>query len=77
MSKFEKSPYIYIINQKNMIIVEVKNSNSIENALKTYKFKVFKTKQIEKLRDRIEYKKPSVIKRNEKNKAKFIQKKKN
>jgi small subunit ribosomal protein S21 len=57
-----------------MIIVEVKNSNSIESALKTYKFKVYKTKQNEILRNRQEYVKPSVKKRSEKNKAIHIQK---
>jgi small subunit ribosomal protein S21 len=60
-----------------MIIVEVKNSNSIESALKTYKFKVYKTKQNEILRDRQEYVKPSVKKRSQKNKAIHIQKNKN
>ena len=34
-----------------MIIVPVKNPNSIEQALKQYKFKVYKTKQIERLRE--------------------------
>jgi len=57
-----------------MIIVEVKNSNSIESALKTYKFKVYKTKQNEISRNRQEYVKPSVKKRSEKNKAIHIQK---
>lgn len=60
-----------------MIIVEVKNANSIESALKTYKFKVYKTKQNEILRDRQEYVKPSVKKRSQKNKAIHIQKNKN
>ena len=54
MSKFKKIPYIYTNNDKKMIIVEVKNSNSIESALKTYKFKVYRTKQNEILKNRIE-----------------------
>jgi small subunit ribosomal protein S21 len=59
-----------------MIIVEVNNPNSIEQALKQYKFKVYKTKQNEILRDRQEYTKPSVKRRTEIGKAKYIQKKK-
>jgi small subunit ribosomal protein S21 len=57
-----------------MIIVKVKNENSIEQALKEYKFKVYKTKQLEKLKERKEYKKPSVERRAEIKKAKYIQK---
>lgn len=57
-----------------MIIVEVKNENSLEQALKTYKFKVYKTKQIEKLRERQEYVKPSVTKRQQIKKAQYKQK---
>lgn len=60
-----------------MIIVEVKNSNSIESALKTYKFKIYKTKQSEILKERKEYTKPSVKRRAEKNKAKHKQKNNN
>ena len=37
-----------------MIIIPVKNEKSIEQALKAYKFKVFKTKQIQKLQERKE-----------------------
>lgn len=57
-----------------MIIVEVKNANSIETALKTYKFKVYKSKQNEILRNRQEFKKPSVKKRAQVKKAKYLQK---
>lgn len=67
--------YIYINNSlKFMIIVEVKNANSIEAALKTYKFKVYKSKQNEILRNRQEFKKPSVKKRAQVKKAKYLQK---
>lgn len=45
-----------------MLIVSVKNGN-IEWALKEYKKKVQSTKQIEELRDRKNFTKPSVIKR--------------
>lgn len=57
-----------------MIIVHVKNANSLEQALKTYKFKIFKTKQIQKLQERQEYKKPSVKRRAQIQKAKYKQK---
>jgi ribosomal protein S21 len=36
-----------------MIIVPVKNEKSLEQALKTYKFKIYKTKQIQKLQERL------------------------
>ncbi len=45
-----------------MLIVSVKNGN-IEWALKDYKRKVQATKQIEELRDRKNFTKPSVRKR--------------
>ena len=57
-----------------MIIVQVKNSGSIEQALKQYKFKVYKTKQIQKLQERQEYKKPSVVRRAKVKKAIYNQK---
>ncbi len=57
-----------------MIIIEVNKEKSIESALKTYKSKVQKTKQIQKLRERQQFVKPSVIKRTQKLKAIYIQK---
>lgn len=56
-----------------MIIIPVKNKN-IEQALKAYKFKIYKTKQIQKLQERKEYKKPSVERRAQIQKAVFNQK---
>ena len=58
-----------------MIIVPVKNSSSLEQALKQYKLKIYKTKQLEKLRDRQEFVKKSVRRRKKKNKAIYIQNK--
>lgn len=55
-----------------MIIVQVKNS--IEQALKQYKFKVYKTKQIQMLQERKEFKKPSVVRRAKVKKAIYNQK---
>jgi small subunit ribosomal protein S21 len=57
-----------------MIIIPVKNEKSLEQALKQYKFKVSKTKQIQQLQERKEFVKPSVIKREEKKKAQYKQK---
>jgi len=59
-----------------MIIIEVKKNN-IEQALKQYKFKVYKTKQLEFLRDRQEFEKKSVRNRKQKIKAVYLQKKRN
>lgn len=57
-----------------MIIIDVTKQKNIETALKVYKSKVQKTKQIQKLRERQEFVKPSVIKRTQKLKAIYIQK---
>jgi len=57
-----------------MLIVEVKK-DGIEKALKTLKSKVIKTKQNKILFDKKEFVKKSVIKRNQKLKASYIQKK--
>jgi small subunit ribosomal protein S21 len=46
-----------------MLIIEIKNGENIERALKTLKSKVIKTKQNQLLQDRKEYTKPSVRKR--------------
>jgi len=42
-----------------MLVIEIKNGN-IDGALKIYKRKIQSTKQIEQLRERQEYNKPSV-----------------
>ena len=57
-----------------MLIIKVKNKN-IEAALKQYKYKVYKTKQLERIRDGQEYIKDSVKKREEEKKAKYLNKK--
>jgi len=57
-----------------MLIVKVKKKN-IEAALKEYKYKVYRTKQLENIRDGQEYTKDSVKKREEKKKAKNVNKK--
>jgi small subunit ribosomal protein S21 len=52
-----------------MIIKDVSKEKNLELALKKYKYKVQKIKQIEKLREKQHYVKPSVVKRNKKLKA--------
>jgi len=60
-----------------MIIIEIKNNENIDRALKLLKSKVIKTKQNQILFERKEYKKKSVLRRTELLKAKYIQNKKN
>ena len=55
-----------------MIIIKV-DSNNIEKALKQLKYKVRSTRQTQELRDRKEFEKPSITKRKQNIKAKFIQ----
>ena len=60
-----------------MIIIEIKNNENIDKALKLLKSKVIKTKQNQVLFERKEYKKKSVLRRTELLKTKYIQSKKN
>ncbi len=60
-----------------MIIIDISKEKNIETALRTYKQKVQKTKQIQKLRERQEFVKPSVKKRTERLKAVYVQQKRN
>ena len=55
-----------------MLIIDVKKG--IEIALKQYKNKVHKVKQVQELRERQEFVKPSIKKRNEVLKAIYVQK---
>lgn len=59
-----------------MLIIKVKNKN-IEAALKNYKYKVYKTKQLQNLNKNKEYTKDSVEKREKMKKAIYVNKKKN
>lgn len=56
-----------------MLIVKVEKNN-IEKALKIYKSKVIKTRQMTELNNRKTYEKKSVTKRNEVLKAEFMEK---
>lgn len=58
-----------------MLIIEVKDSENIDRALKRYKRKVQQTKMLRELRDRKEFKKPSVQRRNQVLKAVYKEKK--
>jgi small subunit ribosomal protein S21 len=60
-----------------MLIIEVKNNENIEKALKTLKSKVIKTKQNQQLLNRKEFTKKSVEKRVQKLKAIYKQRKLN
>ena len=57
-----------------MLIIKVIKGD-INRALKQYKSKTIKTRQMSELRDRKEFEKPSKTKRKGKNKAKYVQKK--
>ena len=58
-----------------MIIIDVKDSENIDKALKRYKRKVSRVGQLKELRNRKHFTKPSVRRRNEILKATYIQKK--
>ena len=57
-----------------MIIVKINKDKNIEKALKDYKSKVIRTRQMSELVNRKEFVKPSVKKRNVLSKAKHVQK---
>ena len=60
-----------------MIIIDVNKEKGIESALKVYKARVLKSKQIQLLKDRQTYVKPSVARREQIQKAIYSQKIKN
>jgi small subunit ribosomal protein S21 len=60
-----------------MIVIDLNKEKTIESALRTYKNKVQKTKQIQKLRERQQFVKPSVKKRTERLKAIYVEQKRN
>lgn len=59
-----------------MVIIDVNKSGGIDKALKQYKYKVFKSKIQDELRERQEFTKKSVKKREAKLRASYNQKKK-
>ena len=58
-----------------MLIIEVKDNESIDRALKRYKRKYLSSRLLKEVRERREYKKPSVKRRNEILKAVYREKK--
>jgi small subunit ribosomal protein S21 len=60
-----------------MIIIDVNKEKGIESALKVYKSRVVKSKQLQMLKDRQTYVKPSVAKREKHLKAVYSQRFKN
>jgi small subunit ribosomal protein S21 len=63
------------LKNQSMLIIEVKESENIDRALKRSKRKVQQTKILRELRDRKEFKKPSVQRRNQILKAVYKEKK--
>lgn len=59
-----------------MLIVKIKEGESIDRALKRLKFKVIKSKQNELLYQNKEFKKKSVIEREQKMRAQYNEKRK-
>lgn len=57
-----------------MLIINVKDNESIDRALKRFKKKFERTGVLKELRSRTQYTKPSVRKRDQIIKAKYIQK---
>jgi len=57
-----------------MIVIKIEKGESLDKALKRYKYKVIKTKQIEQLRERQEFVKNTTRKREKMKKAKYVQK---
>ncbi|MEL7123888.1 MAG: 30S ribosomal protein S21 [Bacteroidota bacterium] len=58
-----------------MLIIEIKDNESIDRALRRYKRKVRDTRILKEVRRRRDFKKPSVVRRNEILKAAYQQKK--
>ena len=56
-----------------MIVVPIKEGDNLERALKKLKRKFEKTGIVRELRGRREFRKPSVIRREQKNKAIYVQ----
>ena len=59
-----------------MLIIKVEKGN-IEQALKRYKYKSIKIKQVKKLRENKHFTKPSVAKREQLKNAKYVAQKNN
>ncbi len=58
---------------KNMIVINIKDNESIDRALKRFKKKFEKTGALRELRSRTFFTKPSVVRREQIKKAAYIQ----
>lgn len=58
-----------------MLIIPVKDGENIDRALKRFKRKFDRTKTMRKLRERKQFTKPSVLNRQQKMKAQYVQRK--
>lgn len=56
-----------------MLIIPVKDGENIDRALKRFKRKFQQTKAMKTLRDRKQFTKPSVVKRQQLKKAQYVQ----
>lgn len=72
---FQQTPLIKKVKLVYMLIIDVKNGESIDQALRRYKRKFQRTQIIKELRRRKEFTKPSVERRNQILKAVYKQKK--
>ena len=59
-----------------MLITEIKNGESIDQALKRFKLKFQQTQTLKELRNRRDFTKPSIVKRAERLKAIYLEQKK-
>jgi ribosomal protein S21 len=59
-----------------MLVVKVEKKGGIERALKKYKYKVIKTKQLDNLREGRYHEKKTTKKRKQLQKAKYVEKRK-
>jgi len=57
-----------------MLIIPVKDGENIDRALKRFKRKFQQTKTMKQLRERKQYVKPSISRRQQRIKAKYVQK---
>jgi len=58
-----------------MLVINIKDNESIDRALKNYKRKVQRTNQLKQLRKRKQFTKPSIVRREEILKATYIEQK--
>ncbi len=76
----KKKIYIYIcifkifyFNKKIMIIIPIKEGENIERALKKFKRKFERTGTVKELKNRQAFKRPSIVGREVRNKAIYVQ----